>query len=1155
MLLLALCVCALACASASAAPAAPLLGRVVSLDSPTAWVVAADPGDEGKAQRWFAAPRPDAKPLRVPGTMQEALGEVHGVAWYWRSVDLPPARHKQERLTLRFWSVDYLAEVWVNDVPVGRHECADAMFDLDITKAARPGSTNRIAVRVVNPSDQPIDGLVVGQTPGRNRGPVWGVGSTYNAGGIQDSVELLAGPPVRIADLALRPDPRTGVIAAELTVDSALRSAVLGHLTLVAAEASGGPTLETATAQPLIKPGRSVVRASVRLADVRLWQLKDPALYRVTARLATEGGAFVDETSVRCGFRDFRFADGYFRLNGKRVFLKSAHFGGDSPLTGIVPFDPNLVRQDFLQLKAMGFNMARCIAGLGRRTVMDLADEIGLMVYDESYASWCMQPSAHLPERWNESVGGMIRRDRNHPSVVIWGLLNETSDGPVFRHAVSALPFVKSLDDTRVVMLNSGRFDNGLPDKPGEPGKALLPEAWAPVPHLSVPFVACNRTGAQVTHDGTVFPTDLVALHVGAAGEPAALRFTAAADGPYKVTARIRGIAGPPAPGPIATSAVWLFAAGKQLFADTINCGGKGNETAWSGSVELKKGQTLDLLCGSGNETFNSDTTGVEITVTGPDGKAHDAAAEWSTQSNPNGVWTYGYLPSADPSPTGFVKAVGASNGVPVSIGSLSNPGAADWQDLLGDKHPYQSCPHTASVIHTLRTIDGGGERPLFISEYGFGSANNLLHLMGHYNQVDVGYAFDRAALERLFNEQFTPDWERWGLAGLFGNMENYFRQCVAMEAQGRLLGTSAVRSNPRVVAHSLTACHDTVVAAEGLITSFREPKPGVHDAMSDAWSPLRFSVFSEPLQAVSGGTVRIEATLVNEDALKPGKYPVRIQILGPGGAMPLDKVVEIEIPDPATGPEPPFATPIFGEDVKVDGPGGRYRVFALFQGGAAAEGGEAEFWLHDPAQMPAVGAEVVLWGDDPELAAFLRDRGVRVRAFDAAQASGVVLVGRGAGDWDALNRQIAAGATALFLCPSVFAREGNATALLPLAHKGSLLTVNDWLYQNNDWAMGHPAFAGLPTGLLDYQYYREILGNQFYSGLDKPDIVISGMINTSFGYASGLTLAAYRVGQGRIVLNSLLLRENLSPAHPVAERLLRNLLNWAAEPTRPDGR
>ena len=74
-------------------------------------------------------------------------------------------------------------------------------------------------------------------------------------------------------------------------------------------------------------------------------------------------------------------------------------------------------------MKAMGFNMARCIAGLGKRYMMDLADELGFLVYDESYAAWLVTPSPHLAERWNKTVAGMIRRDRNHPSVVIWGLL------------------------------------------------------------------------------------------------------------------------------------------------------------------------------------------------------------------------------------------------------------------------------------------------------------------------------------------------------------------------------------------------------------------------------------------------------------------------------------------------------------------------------------------------------------------------------------------------------------------------------------------------------------------------------------------------------------------------------------------------------------
>ena len=71
------------------------------------------------------------------------------------------------------------------------------------------------------------------------------------------------------------------------------------------------------------------------------------------------------------------------------------------------------------------------------------------MVYEESYAGWCLADSPKMAERFDASALGMIRRDRNHPSVVMWGLLNETPDGPVFRHAVAMLPAVRALDTRR----------------------------------------------------------------------------------------------------------------------------------------------------------------------------------------------------------------------------------------------------------------------------------------------------------------------------------------------------------------------------------------------------------------------------------------------------------------------------------------------------------------------------------------------------------------------------------------------------------------------------------------------------------------------------------------------------------------------------------
>lgn len=1139
--------------SAYAVPAAAVVGQVLTLDSPDQWTLAADPSNVGKQQEWWKSQRPAARPTRVPGILQETLGEYHGVAWYWRTVTIPRNPHLDGRYILRFWSIDYYIEVWVNGQFAGNHECADTMVEFDVTAAVRPGAGNLLAVRIINPGDKPIDGFAIRECPGRNRFGTWSPGNSYNGGGIVDSVELLLAAPVRIESLYLKPDWKSGVVEAEVNVRNATGKPVTGRLDWSVAPAEGGQTVDLSTAALEFAAGDTMAKGRILVRDFRLWTTDHPVLYRVTARVSAEGSESVDETSAKCGFRDFRFADGYFRLNGKRIFLKSAHFGGDVPMTAMVPLDPSMLRKDFLSLKLMGFNMARCISALGRRFVMDLADEIGLLVYDESYAAWLVTPSPRMAVRWNQSVAGMVRRDRNHPSVVIWGLLNETPNNAVFLHAMDSLGFVKQLDDTRVVMLNSGRFDNMLFDGP-DGGRRILPQAWVMRRTFQVPFVCFNHTATEINSDGTIYPAGAIALHVGEGGELAVLRFVAPGDGDYQVSARFKGIAGPPAGGPVTTAAAYVVARGETVFSDKINCDGRPNETSYEGRVSLKKGDALDAVSGSGNATLNSDTVRLDLKIAGPDGVSHDATRDWSiTNKNPNGVWAYGYMPAGAPDSSKYIPFEQTFDGVRKSVGSLSNPGSKEWEDVLADKHPYQGCPHTASIIHTLRTIDGGG-RPLFISEYGFGSANNLFHLLGHYHQAEAGYAYDRQALEGYFRK-FSDDWGRWELADVFGNVENYFRQCVAMEAGGRLLGTSAIRSNPNVISHSLTACHDTVMASEGLITSFREPKPGVFDAMADAWSPLRLCMFAEPVQAVRGGSTHVEVVLVNEDVLKPGKYAIRVQVLGPDGYRALDASAPVEIPEVPARPEPPFAKLVFSRDVKVEGPAGAYKLFAFFEERAAAEGGEYVFWVDDPATMPQVNATVALWGQDKELARWLESKGIKSTSLETSgDPRAVILVGNAPGpDFTELTRRIAAGATAVFLCPSVFAKGDQAAALLPLESKGKVVTVDDWLYQNNDWARNHPIFKGLPTGLLDYQFYREILGNKFFTGQVPTQEAVAGMINTALGYNSGLTVSVHPLGAGRIVLNSLLVRENLSlqSPHPVAERLLRNMLIFARAEAR----
>ena len=197
-----------------------------------------------------------------------------------------------------------------------------------------------------------------------------------------------------------------------------------------------------------LPPGDTLVEAELNVASPRLWELNDPYLYRVTARVSADSSPSFDEHSTRCGFRDFRLENGYFRLNGKRLFLKSSHSGCETPVGGQVALDPDLLRRDLLNCKVMGMNMIRSFNGLAARYQIELCDEIGLMMYQENYASWFMEPSPKMVERFNRSTLAMVKRDRNHPSIVMWGLLNEMPAGPVVEQAIAVLPLVRAIDDT-----------------------------------------------------------------------------------------------------------------------------------------------------------------------------------------------------------------------------------------------------------------------------------------------------------------------------------------------------------------------------------------------------------------------------------------------------------------------------------------------------------------------------------------------------------------------------------------------------------------------------------------------------------------------------------------------------------------------------------
>lgn len=938
------------------------------------WAIAPDAANVGRAEGWFHASRPEAIAAPVPGIIQQALPGYHGVAWYWHTFSVTnELKPSDGRVLLRFGAVDYLAEVWLNGRFLGGSEGGETPFAFDVTDDLRAAGDNVLAVRVLNPTTTPIDGYALEQVPHRNKINFLRPGSPLNFGGILYPVTLRSVPAVRVDDVFARPDPDGGRVAVTVTVVNAGGALASGSLALAIAEAAdGGPEVARAAFDAAFPPGTSTHEAVLRVASPRRWDIDDPFLYRLSVEARATGKTSAQ--TVRIGFRDFRVVDGYFHLNGRRVFVKSTHTGNHMPIGMVVPVNADFGRRDMIYAKASGFNMVRFISGAGYPEQLDLCDELGLMVYEESLAAWLLADSPQMGERFDRNTGDMIRRDRNHACVTIWGLLNETNDGPTFRHAVGYLPKARALDPTRLILLGSGRFDEDLSiGSLSNPGGMTWEHVWG-----------AERPSAQ-------------------RAEPRAL---------------------------------------------------SGN---WSGFP-----------------------------------------------------------------PPGYVAGA-------------------------GDAHVYPQAPLTARVQDFFRDL-GRDTKPVFLSEFGIGSLMNVTAEWGRWQQTGEP-PLEEGAFLRDQAEALARDWRRLGFDDVYPFPEDLLRESQRLHARQRALGFDLVRRNPQLAGYNLTGMLDHALTGEGLWTFFRDWKPATYDAVAEGWAPLRWCLLADATHVYAGQTVVFEATLANENALRPGSHPAHFRAIGPGGLV-WERAANAVVADPA-----PLATEVLRERVTLNGPPGAYAIGASLSDGAPS-GGRLTVHLSDPAALPRLTGEAEVWGLTAKAEGWLDARGLRCRPL-AETGGGLILAGlpadsaRTPGALVALAARIRGGATAVCLDARLFAEGEDWTAHLPLANRGKAYTATDWLYHKECVARRHPVFEGLQApGIMDWDYWGPVIPHDLYEGLEAPDDMMAASFTTGHhrytgGYAWGLLMGGYRLGRGWLFLSTPKLMDHVG-AHPAADRLLTNLIRYA---------
>jgi hypothetical protein len=422
--------------------------------------------------------RPD-RTIHVPLPWQAAFPELRrysGYAWYRRSFEVDGELSGGD-LRLRFGAVDYWCEVFLNGVRLGEHEGGYTPFEFGLRDALRDGS-NEITVRVFDPVQSAV--LIERwpdferQSQAARRGPPFvaahvphGKQDWYvNTGGIWQDVTLTPRPAAWIDRLRVTPnlDPATAKVELRLAGDI---DRLAGSTLVVEVKASG---ISVANTEVALETERRSYSPSLAIADVQPWTLDRPFVYELVASLEVDGRP--TRTTGRFGMRSFAARDGRFLLNGEPFYLVGALDQDFYPETVSTVPSPDYLRDQFVKAKQLGFNCVRCHIKPPDPIYLDLADELGLLVWEE-LPSWrtywskgtldpgqISQP-AEERRRVEKTLDAVIERDFNHPSLVIRTLVNEDWG--------TALPFsaadrrwvaglydrCKRLDPTRLVVDNS----------------------------------------------------------------------------------------------------------------------------------------------------------------------------------------------------------------------------------------------------------------------------------------------------------------------------------------------------------------------------------------------------------------------------------------------------------------------------------------------------------------------------------------------------------------------------------------------------------------------------------------------------------------------------------------------------------------------------
>ncbi|WP_166763585.1 beta-galactosidase GalB [Xanthomonas euroxanthea] len=349
-----------------------------------------------------------------------------GVGWYRKTLDIP-ASDRGRTLFLDLDGAMAYATVWLNGKLVGGWPYGYSSWRVDLSPYVVFGASNQLAIRLDNPPDSAR----------------W-----YPGGGLYRNVWLTRTAPLHVAHWGTQlTTPQVSADRAQVqlavTLDNAARSAVQAQVSTAIyvlddarGTRSGEPLARIAAVQVAVPPGGSArVQGSTQIDHPRLWgppPTQRPHRY-VAVTEVRHNGQLVDRYETPFGIRSIVFdAEQGLLVNGEQVPIRGVNNHHDLGALGAA-FNVRAAERQLQLLQQMGANTIRMSHNPPAPELLELTDRMGLLVVDEVFDSWQMKKTPldfHLVfPQWHEpDLRAMLRRDRNHPSVMLWSVGNEVGE-------------------------------------------------------------------------------------------------------------------------------------------------------------------------------------------------------------------------------------------------------------------------------------------------------------------------------------------------------------------------------------------------------------------------------------------------------------------------------------------------------------------------------------------------------------------------------------------------------------------------------------------------------------------------------------------------------------------------------------------------------